>query len=307
MSLTFERAARRPAVFRRLTSLSVPEFTILVEKLRPEWERRERERRAARPRRNAVGQGHPYAGSFATMVLLVVVYLRTPSGNAIISWLFGINEVTVRAWRRRIVPLLTDRFIPSTPVRGKQRRINDLDEFLEAYPEVKELIADGTEFKTERPKRRQAKNYTGKSKRHVKKTIVVVNRADGLFLGRTRVRPGSVHDKRVLEEDPMHRRLDRKPSLTKRTDSAWTGEDPTNGWIVNKRGRRNHPLTDAERRANRKLSKIRIRVEHAIRRLKVFRRFAGTVVIRSPGAFAASLDACMNLANFTMLVRKQIA
>jgi hypothetical protein len=307
MSLTFERAARRPSVFRRLTALEVSEFLTLVEKLQPEWKRRERERLNRANRKRAVGQGRPYAGSFPTMVLLVLVYLRSPCGSALLALLFGIDEGTTRLWRRRITPLLTDRFIPPSVVSGKRRRTNDLDEFLTAYPGVEELIGDGTEFKVQRPKRKQAKSYTGKSKRHVRKAVIITNRTDGIILGRTTVRPGSVHDKRVLEDDPIHRRLDRRSDIRKRMDSAWTGEDPARGWIVNRRGRRGHPLTDREKAENRKLSKIRIAVEHAIRRIKVFRRLAETVVMRSRGALGANLDAAINLANFTVLVRREVS
>lgn len=306
MSLTFERAARRPSVFRRLTSMDVAEFQTLVEKLRPEWKRREHERLNRANRKRAIGQGRPYAGSFDTMVLLVLVYLRSPCGSTLLALLFGIDEGTTRLWRRRITPLLTDRFIPPSVVSGKRRRTNDLDAFLKEYPGVEELIGDGTEFKIQRPKRKQAKSYTGKSKRHVRKTVLITNRKDGIILGRTKVRPGSVHDKRVLEEDPLHRRLNRRSGIQKRMDSAWTGEDPAKGWVVNRRGRRNHPLTDAEKAENRKLSRVRIGVEHAIRRVKVFRRFAETVVMRSRGAFEANLDAVMNLANFTVLVRQGV-
>ncbi len=305
MSRTFHRAIRRPVMFRRLTSMTVPEFQLLADKLRDEWKRRERERLEAMrsDRKHKIGQGRPYAGSFETMLMLVVMYLRTPSGNALLSLLFNIDEVTVRAWRRRILPLLSDRFIPKGPAMGKRKRINDLDEFLELYPEVREIIGDGSEFKIQRPKRKQGKNYTGKSKRHVKKSVLVINREDGLILGRTRLRPGSVHDKRVLDEDPMKKRLERRPKIAKRMDSAWTGEDPKKGWIVNKRGRRGHPLTKRGKIKNKALSKIRIKVEHAIRRVKVFRRLAETVVIRSKGGFEAALDAAINLANFKALVR----
>lgn len=306
MTLTFEQASRRPSVFRRLTSLSVAEFQTLVAKLEPEWKHRERARLEARPRRYAVGQGRPYAGSFASMVLVTVVYLRSPSGSALLSLLFGLDQVTVRSWRRRITPLLQDRFIPVTLVQGKQRRINDLDEFLALYPGLKELIGDGTELKIQRPKRRQRVSYTGKSKSHVKKTVALVNAADGLFLGRTTLRPGRVHDKRVLDEDPLHRRLARAPDLVKRMDSAWMGEDPTEGWLVNQRATRGHPLTKRQKRENRTLSKIRITVEHALRRLKVFRRLAETVVIRVQGDLESAVNAAMNLANFTVLVRRPV-
>lgn len=303
MNFTFERAAHRPSFFRRLTSFKADEFRMLVEKLRPEWVRRERERLTRPNRKRAIGQGHPYAGSFETMVFVVVMYLRTSAGNALLSALFGIDEVTIRSWRKRIAPLLADRFVPRTVVSGRERRINDIDEFIKLYPEIKEIIGDGSEFKIQRPKRKQGKNYTGKSKRHVKKTVIVINREDGLFLGRTAVRPGSVHDKRILDEDPLHHRLDMHTEIHKRMDSAWTGEDSSLGWIVNRRGRRNHPLTKEEKKENKRLSKIRILVEHAIRRLKIFRRFAETVVIRQKGAFDALLDAVMNLVNFKVLVR----
>lgn len=306
MTLTFDRASRRERMFRRLTSLSVAEFELLVKKLKPEWRRQERRRLEARPRTNAVGQGRPYAGDFASMVLVVLTYLRTPSGNALLSLLFDLDEVTIRTYRRRILPLLQDRFIPNTLVQGRVKRINDLDEFLVLYPELKEVIGDGTELKIQRPKRCQRVSYTRKSKRHVKKTVVVINPTDGLFLGRTRLRPGRVHDKRVLDEDPLHRRLARAPNLVKRMDSAWTGEDPKEGWLVNERGRRDHPLTKQQKRHNRQLSKIRIKVENSLRRLKVFRRLAETVVIRATDDLGSSVNAAMNIVNYTLLVRQTV-
>ncbi len=285
--------------------MSVEEFQMLADKLREEWKRRERKRLESMrtDRKHRIGQGRPYAGSFETMLLLVVMYLRTSAGGALLAILFGIDEVTMRTWRRRLLPLLSDRFIPKSPVMGNRERINDLDEFLEAYPEVRELIGDGSEFKIQRPKRKQGKNYTGKSKRHVKKSVLAVNEKDGLILGRTKTRPGSVHDKRVLDEDPMKQRLEKHPEIPKRMDSAWTGEDPKKGWIVNRRGRRGHPLTKKDKRKNKALSKIRIKVEHAIRRVKTFRRLAETVVIRVQGGFDAALDAAINLANFKVLAR----
>lgn len=307
MSLTFEKASRRPVVFCRLTSYTVEEFHLLVQKLRPEWQRREYERLASRPnRKRKVGQGRPYKGSFATMLLLVLMYLRTSCGGALLATLFDLDEVTMRSWRRLLLPLLQDRFIPKTIVQGSRKRTNDLDEFLKEYPEINDIIADGVEMKIQRPKRQQRKNYTGKSKRHVKKIVVAVHRTDGLFLGRTKLRPGAVHDKRILDEDPLHRRLDMAKDIRKRTDSAWTGEHPENGWIVNQRGRRNHPLTEAEKKKNRQLSRIRIKVEHAIRRMKVFRRLAETVVIRSKGMFDLTINAAMNMANFKELVRQPL-
>ena len=305
MALTFQKAIHRPSIFYRLTSFTIEEFSVLCVKIMPEWNKREHERLASRPHRlRAIGQGRPYAGSFETRLLCALVYLGTACGGALLAMLFNIDEVTMRSWRHSFLPLLQDRFIPNTVVSSARKRINDLDEFLKIYPELKELIADGVELKTQRPKRKQAKNYTGKSKRHVKKIVVGINSDDGLFVSRTKIRPGSVHDKRVLDEDPLHKRLNNQQHLTKRADSAWTGEDEQRGWIVNKRGRRNHPLTEIEKKQNKKLSKIRIKVEHAIRRMKIFRRLAETVVIRTKGGLDQVINAAMNLANFKVLIRQ---
>lgn len=97
--------------------------------------------------------------------------------------------------------------------------------------------------------------------------------------------------------------MEKDPKLKKRTDSAWTGEDKKKGWIVNRKGRRNHPLTEKQKKENRKLSKIRIGVEHAIRRIKVFRRIGETTVFRTKGKLDSVLNATINLANYKQIMR----
>ena len=307
MALSYRSLSKKPRVFRQLTTLTIQEFETLAGKLKPEWERREYERKSAKPNRiNKVGQGHPYFGDFPTLLLLLVMYERTSCSHVLLTLLFGIREQTIYEIIPKLLPLLHDRFIPETQLTKKRKprgRINTLDDLIAAYPEIKSVITDGTDILTRRPKRRQKKNYSGKSKKHCKKAVLVVNASDGIILGRTGIRPGSVHDKRVLDEDALHGMLDRDEKITKRADSAWTGEDPELGWLVNKRGRRNHPLTDDEKKQNRKLSKIRIRVEHAIRRVKVFRRIGEKTAFRVRGRIDQTLQVAINLANFKQLMR----
>lgn len=304
MSLTYTSLAKKPRLFRQLTTLSVQEFETLSRKLKPEWEKREYARKALRPKRiRKVGQGHPYFGDFATLLLLLIMYTRTSCANALLGILFGISEPTVYNISHKLLPLLQDRFLPQTPLRKARSRINTLDELLLAYPELSIVIIDGCEIATRRPKRRQEKNYSGKSKRHGKKTVLLVHHDDGIILDKAKFRPGSVHDKRLLGEDALHPRLNKQSLLLKYTDSAWQGEDPLQGWRVVKRARRNHPLTKKEKRANRALSKIRIKVEHAIRRVKVFRRIGDKTMFRMKGKLDQTFNVAMNLANFKQLLR----
>lgn len=303
MPLNFQSLSKKPKLFRQLTSFTIEEAEKLVNKLEPEWKYRELDRLNRPDRKNAIGQGHPYFGTFADLVLLLIMYTRTGCSNALLGVLFGITETTVITLSKRLLPLLQDKFIPNTKIRKKRGRINTLDELLDEYPELSEVIVDGVGITTRRPKRRQSKNYSGKSKKHEKKIVLAINRKDGLILSRTKLRPGSVHDKRILKEDRLYPALEKNPNLKKRADSAWTGENPDNGWLVNRRGRRNHPLTKEEKRKNKKLSKIRIKVEHAIRRVKVFRRVGEKTAFRINDKMNEVINVAINLANYKQLSR----
>lgn len=304
MPLRYQTIVRKPRLLRQLTTLTLPEFDQLAKKLEPEWRERERLRLSRSDRKNEIGQGHPYfSKNFADLVLFLVVYTRTSCSNVLLGLIFGLTEPTVIALSKKLLPLLQDRFIPETRLRKPRAKINTLDELVAAYPELSDIVLDGCAVKTRRPKRKQAKNYSGKSKRHEKKTVLGVNRKDGVIVARARLRPGAVHDKRVLDEDPLHKKLDKNRKLVKRADSAWTGEEKKLGWLVNRRARRNHPLTKRQKKENRRLSKIRIIVEHAIRRVKVFRRIGETTMFRAKGKLDSVLNAAINLANYKQLVR----
>ena len=303
MPLRYQTIIHKPRLLRQLTTLTLSEFDLLVQKLEPEWRIRERIRLNRPNRKRAIGQGHPYFGGFSDLMLFIVIYTRTSCSNILLSLVFGFSEPTVIDLSKKLLPLLQDRFIPETRLRKPRARINTLDDLVAAYPELADIVLDGCSVKTRRPRRRQSKNYSGKSKGHEKKIVLGVNRSDGIIVSRTKLRPGAVHDKRVLDEDQLHRCLDKQPKLTKRADSAWTGEDKKQGWIVNRRGRRNHPLTKLQKKKNRQLSKIRITVEHAIRRVKVFRRIGETTMFRAKGKLDQVLNVAINLANYKQLVR----
>lgn len=310
MRCTFEVLSKRPAVFRALTTMDIGEFRVLLERLQPVWAQRERERKERSNRKRRVGgQGHPYALSFPTLVLLLVCSARLSIPNVVLQLLFGIAESTYYELLGKLLPLGAGAGLPPTPLRKRSHRsspIQTLDDLFRAYPGLEEVVVDGVEVPTERPKRQQRKSYTGKSKRHVRKAVLTVNRRDGIIIGRTALRPGAIHDKRLLAEDPLYRKLHRNPNLRKRADSAWTGEDAASGWIVNARGRRNHPLTDEERAENRRRSKLRIVVEHAIRRVKVFRRIALPTRFRLQERRSQVLDVAILLANCTQVLRHPV-
>ncbi|MFH1188758.1 MAG: hypothetical protein V1652_02855 [bacterium] len=154
MSLCYKVLSKKPKLFRQITSLTKEEFDNLAKKLKSEWEGMEAIRLDRPDRKRAIGQGHPYFGSYEDLILLLIVYTRTSCSNVLIGMLFGITETTVITLSQRLLPLLQDRFIPITKVRKKKGRINTLDDLLKEYPGIEEVILDGTGITTRRPKKK---------------------------------------------------------------------------------------------------------------------------------------------------------
>lgn len=295
----------KPYLFRRLTTLDVEEFQLLVKKLEPEWDKREYERLALRKDRiNTVGQGRPYElGEFANLLLSTIVYLRTTLGYEVLGFLFDVDATTVGRVVQRVIPLLQDRFIPKTELTKRKRRSNDLDEFLKEYPELKDVIFDGTELPTDRPKRRQKQQYSGKKKRHTKKTQVALDKNTKLIIGLSQPVKGKMHDKKQLEKTGWDTKLPKH--INRYGDLGYEGM-PDDTWKVPHKKPRGKSLSKRQRRENKQFSKERIVVEHGIRGMKIFRRVGETIRMKSDEVLFTILLAVANLYNYKRLVRQGI-
>jgi len=295
----------KPYLFRRLTTLNIEEFNLLAAKLEPEWKQREYERLLARPnRKNKPGQGRKYElGSFANLLLVIIIYLRTTIGSELLSLLFDIDQSTIKRIVRRVMPLLTDRFIPKTELTKKKRRTNNLDEFLKDYPELKDVIFDGTDVNIKRPQKRQKQSYSGKRKRHTKKTIIALHKQTKLITGVSPPKKGTVHDKKQLEATGWNDKL--STEVNRHGDLGFYGMSEDN-WIIPNKKPKGKDLTEKQRRQNRNRARDRMPVEHSIRGVKMFRRIGELVTIKSDDFLYNVLLASANLYNFKRLVRQGI-
>jgi hypothetical protein len=302
-----QKLYQKPYIFRRLITLSVEEFNLLVMKLEPEWREKEMERLENRKDRiNKVGQGRPYAlGSFSNLLLLTLMYLRTTLGYELLSFLFEIDKTTAKRDVRRVIPLLQDRFIPLTDLNKKKRRTNKLDDFLKLYPEAKDIIFDGTELPIDRPTRRQKQQqlYSGKKKRHTKKTQIALDKKTKLILAVSPPRPGKNHDKKQLEQTGWDTKL---PQTVKRYgDLGYLGMSSLT-WQIPHKKPKGKELSKQQKKENKLLAKARIVIEHAIRGIKIFRRIGETVRVKSNEFLFTLILAAANLYNFKRLVRQGI-
>jgi len=291
---------KKPYLFRRTTTLSLDEFSILAYELEPEWKEREEARLSLRKRTNKVGQGRPYTlGSFDHLLLCALLFARTSVGYDLLGLFCGIDQSTVKRVVRRIMPLLMDRFIPVTELTPKKRRSNKLSDLLAEYPELADVIFDGTELPIKRPKRRQKQSYSGKKKRHTKKVQVALDKKTKLVLTVSPLKKGRIHDKKQLESTGWEECL---PEDVRRSGDL--GYQGMRNWKTPHKKPRGQPLTSVQKRENKRFAKERIVVEHGIRGMKMFHRIGETITQKTDEFLFTTVLAAANLYNFKRLVRQ---
>lgn len=153
-----------------------------------------------------------------------------------------------------------------------ERRIGSVKEFIERFPEVNELLIDGTERPIQRPQEenRQRACYSGKKKRHTEKNIIATNcQKEVLFLSSTC--GGKEHDLTVLKKSHL---LEHIPGFIKiYADLGFKGLEKKDGvkvYIPYRKGR-GKELTEAQKTFNRDLKKYRVTVENSISGIKRLR------------------------------------
>lgn len=156
-----------------------------------------------------------------------------------------------------------------------ERKINSVEEFLEKFPEAKDVFFDGTERRIQRPKnkKRQNKLYSGKKKANTRKNVIVSDENRKiLFLSPTK--SGRRHDKRIVDKSMLKIPDD----VGKWVDTGFQGLDKLYGNVVMpKKGTKKNPLSLADKANNKVISSIRVVVEHALAGIKRFRVLTDTL------------------------------
>lgn len=166
----------------------------------------------------------------------------------------------------RLEPVLAQHLNPQPPTSLK-RRLRNWEKFQQAYPELTEVVLDGTEQVTQRPRgqKRQKPYYSNKRKRHTIKTQIVVALS------------GRVHDYSLLKRSRVMERLPKE--VIKRVDLGYQGIEtdyPDHVVVIPKKKPSKQDLTPAQKRSNRKKAKKRIVVEHTLAHMKQFQVLSGT-------------------------------
>ena len=152
-----------------------------------------------------------------------------------------------------------------------KRRINSVEEFIRLFPAVKDVFLDGSERRIQRPKDRKAQNktYSGKKKATTRKNILMTDENKKILL-LSPTKSGRRHDKRLTDKISLVEHIPKDIGVW--ADSGFQGiQHIHSNTLMPKKGTKNKPLTEEEKKNNTIISSFRMVVEHAIGGVKRFR------------------------------------
>lgn len=196
--------------------------------------------------------------SIPDQILLTLQYWREYRTLFHIAQDWGVHESTAQ----RIVKRIEDMLVKSQAFSLPSKR-----EMCKSETEIEVVIIDVAETEIERPKKKQKQYYSGKQKCHTLKMQLLINQRT-LEIICAAIRKGTEQDFRILKES----KIKAVPKIEVIADKGYQG-------IKNyhKRSKtphkkpRNGKLNPEQKRENRRLAQVRIKVEHIMRFLKIFR------------------------------------
>ena len=291
--------------FLALTGLTLSEFQLLLGAFTRAYGRvyPADQTLTGQPRQRGAGAGckgilHPPEQK----LLFILVYLKTYPLQALMGELFGLSQSGVNYWIHRLLPVLRSALddLGALPERNPDR-------FAQSQPSCgadPRLIIDGTERRRQRPKNpeKQTLHYSGKKKTHTDKNVVIVNlpRKQVGFLSQTYT--GKTNDKKIADQEDIV--YPAEAVLYK--DTGFQGYEPA---VKETRQAKKKPprgeLTAAEKRTNRKLARIRVKVEHALSGVKRCRIVKDVLRNTREGVSDSVMEAACGLHNLRVQKRKR--
>lgn len=268
--LRFATIVGQATVFRQLTGLTVQEFVDLLPAFTQAEtfiRQQELDRQRPGPRTRRAGGGRtPELAHPEDRLLFILVYFKVYPIQDVQAFLFGLSQTQAWAWIHRLTPALNLALgvEQQLPLRKPARLTHVLRQCRGL-----EFIIDGTERPIQRPKdkARQKQYYSGKKKRHTVKNVLISDKRSKRITVLSPTYEGKASDKRIADE--QNYRFPTGSTLWK--DTGFQGYEPPNTCCFQpKKKPPKGELTDDEKATNRRYSRVRVRVEHAIGGAKVF-------------------------------------
>lgn len=268
---THNIAFKNPRLLKALTGVTKEEFQALIPTFTQVVQEDKRLRSKAKERHFGGGS----KGKLATIeekLFFILVYVKTYPTFDFLGFVFSMHRSKAHQNMTLLMKSLEKTL--GRKLVMPEKKIHSLEEFLEKFPEAKDLFVDGVERPIQRPKdkKKQNKLYSGKKKRHMKKSVIAVTEDKTIVL-MTPTKSGRRHDKRLADKEMTFEHIPESTALW--VDTGFQGVLKQHGnTLIPKKGTKKNPLTLAEKEENRTISSFRVVVENTIAGIKRFKAYA---------------------------------
>ena len=266
--LDIQRAMRNNRIMKSLTGLSRAKFKELL----PYFEIIVIEEQSKKIKQNKNRKRKPGAGVKHTLktielqLFFILFYIKVYPTFDLAGFIFGVDRSQTCRWTHKLLPIL-EKALDRKLVLPK-RKIQNIEEFISFFPDVKDVFIDGTERTIQRPKdsKKQRINYSGKKKRHTVKNLVMNDDKRRILYISPTVK-GSMHDKKIYDKNGIDNFI--PTDIPQWVDTGFAGIEKYDiSVMMPKKKPRNKELSNKEKEENRTISSIRVISEHAIGGIK---------------------------------------
>ncbi len=266
--LNLDRILRDDRLLRAMTGLNRQAFEKLLPSFREAYQQSQVKPGVERKRA-------PGGGRKATLrtnrdkLFYILLYCKCYPTFDLLSVLFDFDRSCAWDWVHGLLPVLEQALGLKQVL--PERKVRSIEEFLERFPEVKEVIFDGTERPVQRPQdsSKQKEHYSGKKKRHTRKHITGSTRKKRVIL-LTKARPGKIHDKRQLDEEDLVGNIPDEVAIEGDLGFQGLQNEFENVHLPHKKPK-GKELSEQQKQENREFSRQRVVCEHAHAGIKRYR------------------------------------
>lgn len=197
-------------------------------------------------------------------LFFILFYLKCYPTIDVAAAIYGVNRSQISRWYNQLKPVL-EQALGKVLVLA-ERHVKNSVEFRKLFPKLKEAFIDGTERAINRPKKNQKDYYSGKKHLHTVENLLLSDkRKEVLIL--TKTVSGKNHDYGLFKKGDINIPSDVKVWL----DLGFLGigkDFPQVDYEMPHKKPKGGELTQEQKDENKEISKVRVKVEHAIAGIK---------------------------------------
>lgn len=277
--LNLERVLQQDRLLRAMTGLNLKAFESLLPSFSQAYEQSRVNPDVKRKR--AVGGGRKATlRTPSEKLFYILLYCKCYPTFDLLSILFGFDRSCAWDWVHGLLPVLeqTLGYKQALP----ERKLRSMEEFIERFPDVEEVIVDRTERPVQRPNdsQQQKEQYSGKKRRHTRKHITGSTRKKRVIL-LSQARGGRIHDKRQLEEAGLVEYIPEEVAIEGDLGFQGLQNEFDNVHLPHKKPK-GRELTQQQKQENQEFSRQRVKCEHAHAGIKRYRSVTDVYRNRGP-------------------------